>query len=82
MFVQVESLLGVIRTNTELEDQGRPVKELCLNKVFLGNPGTGKQRTLWGGTESPQGNPEGTAGGPDPLRRGPAARGSVLWRLF
>ena len=42
--VQVESLLGVIRTNTELEDQGRPVKELCLNKVFLGNPGTGNPR--------------------------------------
>ena len=39
---QVEALLSLIRTNTELEDQGKPVKNLCLNRVFIGNPGTGE----------------------------------------
>jgi hypothetical protein len=37
----VEVLLGLVQTNAELEEQGRPVKDVCLNRVFLGNPGTG-----------------------------------------
>lgn len=37
----VEALLGLVQTNAELEEQGRPVKVVCLNRVFLGNPGTG-----------------------------------------
>jgi hypothetical protein len=35
------NLLGLIRTNAELEEQERPLKDVCLNRVFLGNPGTG-----------------------------------------
>eukprot|EP00198_Chlamydomonas_reinhardtii_P002822 XP_001692158.1 predicted protein [Chlamydomonas reinhardtii] len=38
----VDDLLGLIRTNAELEEQERPLKEVNLNRVFLGNPGTGK----------------------------------------
>ncbi len=38
---QVSDLLGLIRTNCELEEQERPLKEVSLNRVFLGNPGTG-----------------------------------------
>ena len=38
----VDTLLGLISTNAELEDEERPVKDVCLNRVFLGNPGTGK----------------------------------------
>jgi hypothetical protein len=38
----VDTLLGLIRTNAELEEQERPLKEVCLNRVFLGNPGTGE----------------------------------------
>ena len=41
----VNSLLEVIRTNAELEEQERPLKHVCLNRVFLGNPGTGES---WG----------------------------------
>jgi hypothetical protein len=37
----VHNLLGLIKTNAELEEAGRPLKELVLNRVFLGNPGTG-----------------------------------------
>lgn len=35
------NLLGLIRTNAELEEQEKPLKDVCLNRVFLGNPGTG-----------------------------------------
>ncbi|KIY94942.1 Stage V sporulation protein K [Monoraphidium neglectum] len=38
----VQTLLGLIETNADLEEQERPLKEVCLNRVFLGNPGTGK----------------------------------------
>ncbi|WIA14243.1 hypothetical protein OEZ85_002779 [Tetradesmus obliquus] len=38
----VGTLLGLLRTNAELEEQERPLKEVCLNRVFMGNPGTGK----------------------------------------
>lgn len=37
----VATLLGLISTNAELEEAERPVKDVCLNRVFLGNPGTG-----------------------------------------
>ena len=37
----MDDLLGLIRTNAELEEQERPLKEVNLNRVFLGNPGTG-----------------------------------------
>ncbi|GFR50032.1 hypothetical protein Agub_g12193 [Astrephomene gubernaculifera] len=39
---QVADLLGLIRTNAELEEQERPLKAVNLNRIFLGNPGTGK----------------------------------------
>eukprot|EP00884_Botryococcus_braunii_P010997 jgi/Botrbrau1/1989/Bobra.0052s0031.1 len=38
----VQNLLGLIRTNAELEEQEKPLKNITLNRVFLGNPGTGK----------------------------------------
>ncbi|GFH25752.1 NFX1-type zinc finger-containing protein 1 [Haematococcus lacustris] len=38
----VANLLQLIRTNAELEEAEKPVKEVALNRVFLGNPGTGK----------------------------------------
>lgn len=38
----VDTLLGLIRTNAELEEMERPLKDVCLNRVFVGNPGTGK----------------------------------------
>jgi hypothetical protein len=34
-------LLRLIKMNAELEEQERPLKNVCLNRVFLGNPGTG-----------------------------------------
>jgi hypothetical protein len=34
-------LVELIRTNAELEDQEKAVKRVGLNRVFLGNPGTG-----------------------------------------
>lgn len=37
----VGTLLGLLRTNAELEELERPLKEVCLNRVFKGNPGTG-----------------------------------------
>ncbi|KAG1675261.1 hypothetical protein FOA52_016292 [Chlamydomonas sp. UWO 241] len=39
---QVSNLLMLICTNAELEEQGKRMKDLNLNRVFLGNPGTGK----------------------------------------
>jgi len=41
----VDTLLGLISTNAELEEAERPIKNICLNRVFLGNPGTGV--TAW-----------------------------------
>ena len=37
----VDTLLQLIATNAELEEREQPLKEVCLNRVFLGNPGTG-----------------------------------------
>ncbi len=37
----IDTLLQLIRTNVECEEMGKPVKHVCLNRVFLGNPGTG-----------------------------------------
>lgn len=37
----VDTLLQLLATNAELEEQERPLKEVCLNRVFLGNPSTG-----------------------------------------
>lgn len=39
---QVENLLSLIRINSEAEEQGKPLKEVCLNRVFVGKLGTGK----------------------------------------
>ena len=36
-----QSLLQLLATNAELEEQELPLKHVCLNRVFLGNPGTG-----------------------------------------
>jgi hypothetical protein len=38
----VDNLLGLISTNVELEEQEKPIKNVNLNRIFLGNPGTGK----------------------------------------
>lgn len=37
-----DALLGLISTNAELEEAEQPIKSITLNRVFLGNPGTGK----------------------------------------
>jgi hypothetical protein len=37
----VHTLLELIRTNAELEDQEKPLKDISLNRLLLGNPGTG-----------------------------------------
>jgi hypothetical protein len=39
----VQTLLQLIATNAELEEQELPLKDVCLNRVFLGNPGTGDE---------------------------------------
>jgi hypothetical protein len=39
----VQTLLQLIATNAELEEQELPLKDVCLNRVFLGGPGTGEQ---------------------------------------
>ena len=38
----VASLLQLIQTNAELEEQEKPLQQVALNRCFLGNPGTGK----------------------------------------
>ncbi|KAG2492324.1 hypothetical protein HYH03_009275 [Edaphochlamys debaryana] len=39
---QVDDLLGLIATNAELEEAEQPPRQVNLNRIFLGNPGTGK----------------------------------------
>ena len=38
----VDTLLQVLATNTEREEQELPLQEVALNRLFVGNPGTGK----------------------------------------
>lgn len=38
----VGQLLLLVETNAEREDQELPVQDVCLNRLFLGGPGTGK----------------------------------------
>eukprot|EP00798_Chlamydomonas_sp_ICE-L_P024108 gene24108-9683_t len=40
---EVDNMLALVHTNAELEEQDKPIKELCLNRVFIGNPGTGER---------------------------------------
>jgi hypothetical protein len=42
----VDVLMDLIHTNAELEEQEKPLREVNLNRVFLGNPGTGEQPWL------------------------------------
>lgn len=39
----VDGMMSLIKTNAELEELERPPRDLNLNRVFLGNPGTGTQ---------------------------------------
>jgi hypothetical protein len=38
----IKSLIKLVQTNAELEDAEKPLKKVTLNRVFVGNPGTGK----------------------------------------
>ncbi|CAK9210253.1 unnamed protein product [Sphagnum troendelagicum] len=38
----VESLVEMVKTNAEREKLEQPLLEVALNRIFLGNPGTGK----------------------------------------
>lgn len=38
----VDDLLRIVETNNEREDNEEPPQQFSLNRVFLGNPGTGK----------------------------------------
>lgn len=42
---QILQLRNVIETNFEREELGIPAQDLCLNRLFLGSPGTGKSET-------------------------------------
>lgn len=41
----VQQLLALTKTNAELEELEKPTRDICLNRVFLGNPGTGRLAT-------------------------------------
>jgi hypothetical protein len=38
----VRDLLGLVKANAELEDREEPTRPVNLNRIFLGNPGTGE----------------------------------------
>lgn len=38
----VRQLLLLVESNAEREDREQPVQDVCLNRLFLGGPGTGK----------------------------------------
>ena len=38
----VKTLLSTLETNSELEEMENPLQEVLLNRLFVGNPGTGK----------------------------------------
>lgn len=40
--LSVDSLISLLRTNAELEEQEKPLRNVCLNRIFIRNPGTGK----------------------------------------
>ncbi len=38
----MDSLIELVAVNAQLEEEGKPLLEVVLNKMFLGNRGTGK----------------------------------------
>lgn len=38
----IRNLFELVKTNAALEEQEKPVRAITLNRLFLGNPGTGK----------------------------------------
>lgn len=44
----VKSLLEMVKTKAELEDREEKIHRINLNRLFLGNPGTGSSDPLWG----------------------------------
>lgn len=38
----ISAMLKLVRTNAKLREEERPLYKVSLNKLFLGNPGTGK----------------------------------------
>ncbi len=42
MATQQKSLLSLVQTNAQLEEQEKPLRGVVLNRILIGNPGTGK----------------------------------------
>jgi DNA replication protein DnaC len=38
----VDSLIELVAVNAQREEEGKPLLDVVLNRIFLGNPGTGK----------------------------------------